>query len=64
MDFYHHAQRARKITLAVPSRALDSNEEHRKIVNALKEHNADLAEQLTNEHMANTIRNMEDRGVY
>lgn len=64
MDFYHHAQRVRKITLAVTSRAVDSNAEHRKIVEALKIHDADLAEKLTNEHMQNTIRNMENRGVY
>ena len=35
-DFHHYVQRVRKITLADPKRAVASNEEHRKIVEALK----------------------------
>lgn len=60
LDFHHYVQRMRKITLAVPSRAMGSNEEHRKIVEALKIHNADEADQLANEHMMNTIHNMDN----
>lgn len=62
LDFHHYVQRVRKITLAVPSRAMDSNEEHRKIVEALKIRNAEEAEKLANEHMMNTIRNMDNYG--
>lgn len=62
LDFHHYVQRVRKITLAVPSRAAGSNEEHRKIVEALKLHDADKAEKLANEHMMNTIRNMDNYG--
>lgn len=63
LDFHHYVQRVRKITLAVPDRALQSNEEHRKIVEALKKHDADQAEKLANEHMMNTIRNMDSYGL-
>lgn len=63
LDFHHYVQRVRKITLAVPDRAVQSNEEHRKIVEALKQHDADQAEKLANEHMMNTIRNMDSYGL-
>ena len=62
LDFHHYVQRVRKITLAVPARAAGSNEEHRKIVEALKLHDAEEAEKLANEHMMNTIRNMDNYG--
>lgn len=62
LDFHHYVQRVRKITLAVPARAVNSNDEHRKIVEALKRHDADEAECLANEHMMNTIRNMDNYG--
>lgn len=62
LDFHHYVQRVRKITLAVPSRAIGSNDEHRKIVEALKEHDADQAEKLANEHMMITIQNMDNYG--
>lgn len=63
LDFHHYVQRVRKITLAVQDRAVSSNDEHRKIVQALKKHNADEAETLANEHMMNTIRNMDSYGL-
>ncbi len=61
-DFHHYVQRVRKITLADPQRAMDCNEEHKKIVEALKQHDEDGAEKLANEHMMNTIRNMDQYG--
>lgn len=62
LDFHHYVQRVRKITLAVPERAIDSNKEHRKIVEALKSHDAAQAETLANVHMMNTIKNMDHYG--
>lgn len=62
-DFHHYVQRVRKITLAVQDRAVQSNDEHRKIVEALKEHDVEEAEKLANEHMMNTIRNMDSYGL-
>lgn len=52
----------RRITLADGHRAVDSNEEHRKIVEALKQHDADLAEKLANQHIKSTIENMDRYG--
>lgn len=62
LDFHHYVQRVRKVTLAVPERAAESNGEHRRIVEALKRGDADEAERLANEHMMNTIRNMDNYG--
>lgn len=62
LDFHHYVQRVRKITLAVPERAIDSNKEHRKIVEALKARDAAQAETLANVHMMNTIKNMDHYG--
>lgn len=64
VDFHHYVQRVRKITLAVQDRAISSNDEHRKIVEALKAHDADLAENLANAHMMNTIQNMDSHGLF
>lgn len=61
-DFHHYAQRVRKITLSDMKRAADSNEEHRGIVEALKKHDADLAEKLANWHIMSTIENMDRYG--
>lgn len=61
-DFHHYVQRVRRITLADRHRAVDSNEEHRKIVEALKQHDADLAEKLANQHIMSTIENMDRYG--
>ena len=57
-----YAQRVRKITLSDRTRAVDSNNEHRKIVEALKKHDADFAEKLANQHIMNTIENMDHYG--
>ena len=62
LDFHHYVQRVRKITLADTQRALRSNEEHRQITEALRQHNEELAERLANEHMMNTIQNMDSYG--
>ena len=61
-DFHHYVQRVRKVTLAVQERAVNSNEEHRKIVEALKQHDGARAEELADAHMRNTINNMDHYG--
>jgi DNA-binding GntR family transcriptional regulator len=61
-DFHHYAQRVRKITLSDKNRAVDSNNEHRRIVEALKQHDAQLAETLANQHIMKTIENMDHYG--
>lgn len=61
-DFHHYVQRVRKITLAGTERAPHSIEEHRRIVEALKLHDADMAEREANEHLMKTILNMDAIG--
>lgn len=61
-DFHHYVERVRKITLSKPDRVKNSIEEHRKIVEALKNKDDNKAEQLANEHIMNTIRNMDSVG--
>ena len=54
--------RVLKITLSMPDRVVKSNDEHKKIVEALKQHNAKEAELLATSHMLNTIENMDNYG--
>ena len=61
-DFHHYAMRVRKITLSDKARAVDSNNEHHQIVEALKKQDADLAEKLANWHIMSTIKNMDRYG--
>ena len=61
-DFHHYLQRVRKMTLMDDSRAKESNKEHMMIVEALKEHNAELAEKLATEHIFSTASNMDRIG--
>lgn len=61
-DFHHYVQGVRKITLMGEIRAVQSNKEHRMIVEALKEHNAALAEQLADRHILYAAENMDRIG--
>lgn len=58
-DFHHYVERVRKVTLSGPARAEKSIEEHKKIVEALKNRDEKRAEKLATEHMLNTIHNMD-----
>lgn len=60
--FHHYVERVRKITLSMPERVVKSNNEHKKIVEALKQHDAGEAERLATTHMLNTIANMDKYG--
>lgn len=60
--FHHYVERVRKITLSMPERVTKSNDEHRMIVEALKNHNEEEAETLATTHMLNTISNMDKFG--
>ena len=50
-DFHGYVKRARKFSVVSEERARKSIREHRQILRAIKEKDADLAEQLANEHM-------------
>ncbi len=62
-DFHHYVERVRKITLAMPSRASKSSQEHAAILEAIKKRDGNLAEALAHEHMLNTIKNINEQGL-
>lgn len=61
-DFHHYVESVRKITLSEAERAVKSIEEHKHIVEALKNHDGDRADFLATEHMMNTISNIDHHG--
>ena len=63
-DFHQYVLRVRKKTLANVNRGPKSNEEHKKIMEAIKAGDADLAEQLAHQHMINAYENMVENGLH
>lgn len=63
-DFHRYVLRVRKKTLASANRGPKSNEEHKKIMEAIRDKDADLAEQLANRHMINAYENMVRNGLH
>ncbi len=63
-DFHHYVIRIRKKTLSTKVRGVASNEEHRMIMEAIKEGNKEKAEQLATQHMVNAYDNMVKNGLY
>ena len=63
-DFHQYVLRVRKKTLANVSRGNKSNQEHRMIMEAIRDKNADLAEQLAHQHMINAYENMVKNGLH
>lgn len=57
-DFHCYVQQARRLSISKENRAFQSTGEHRKILDAIKSHDADLAEQLANHHILNTLTNI------
>ena len=63
-DFHQYVLRVRKKTLANANRGPKSNEEHRMIMEAIRDKNADLAQQLAHQHMINAYENMVKNGLH
>ena len=61
-DYHQYVLRVRKKTLSTQTRSTASNAEHRKIMEAIKAGDQDLAEQLANRHMINAYENMVKNG--
>jgi DNA-binding GntR family transcriptional regulator len=57
-DFHKYVRLARKASVANESRAQKSIEEHRSILDAIKNKDADRAEALANAHMMNVMKNL------
>ncbi|MCX7747588.1 MAG: GntR family transcriptional regulator [Clostridia bacterium] len=56
--FHHYVQRARNASLGSPGRAQKVLEEHKAILQAITERNAEQAEKLTTEHIRNASKNL------
>lgn len=61
-DYHQYVQRVRKVTLAEAARVEKSTEEHKVIVDALKTHDPQKAEQAATIHIRNTVANMDKIG--
>ncbi len=57
-DYHQYVHSVRKVTLAEPERAANSNAEHSAILEAIRNHDADKAETLAHEHIIKTIQNI------
>ena len=57
-DFHKYVRMARKASVANPERAEKSIEEHKHILEALKNRDADQAEYWANTHMMNVMKNL------
>jgi len=62
-DFHQYVQRVRKKTLSTTERSLASNQEHQKIMEAIKAKNASEAEKLATVHINNAYKNMVKNGL-
>ncbi len=63
-DFHHYLERMRKTTLKSKDRVEHSNKEHRDIVEAIKAGDAQRAMHLADEHIKNTVINIEKHGLW
>lgn len=62
-DFHQYVYRVRKKTLSSNIRGKASNDEHRQIMEAIKNKDGDKAEALANMHIKNAYQNMLDNGL-
>ncbi len=63
-DFHQYVLRVRRKTLSDVERGPKSNEEHSRIMEAIKAKDADRAEALANQHMINAYENMVKNGLH
>lgn len=60
--FHRYVQMARKSSIVSEERARKSIREHKQILRAIRDKDADLAEQLANEHILHVIQNLKKQG--
>lgn len=58
-DFHQYVQKARKLSITSRVRSKNSNEEHEKILEAVRAGDEKKAEELATQHILNTISNLE-----
>ena len=61
-DFHKYVQQARKSSILSEERARKSIREHKQILRAIKDKDAETAEQLANEHIRHVIENLKRQG--
>lgn len=61
-DFHEYVQSARKDSIVSEERARKSIREHKQILQAIKERDADQAEQLADEHILHVIQHLKRQG--
>ncbi len=62
-DYHHYVERVRKNTLSSKERARKASEEHKAILDAVLNKDAELAERLANEHIFQSMENIEHQGL-
>lgn len=62
-DFHEYVLRVRRKTLASAERSTASNQEHERIMEAIKAKDADLAQQLANRHVLSAYENVVKNGL-
>lgn len=62
-DFHQYVYSVRKMSVQAHTRGKTSIEEHRQIARAIKNKDAQLAEQLSNKHILNAMQNALDNGL-
>ena len=62
-DFHMYVTRIRKTSLASGNRSKNSTEEHRAILEAIKDRDVNRAEECAHMHVKSTIKNNHDNGL-
>lgn len=62
-DFHDYVKRVRRATIASETRSVKSTEEHRAIFEAIREKDADQAEELARQHVKRTIESIRVYGL-
>ena len=62
MDYHKYVQKARKLSIVSKDREKVSIKEHKQILLAIREKNADLAESLVKEHILHVMENLKKQG--
>ncbi len=61
-DFHNYVQTARRTSIVSEDRARKSIREHRQILRAIHDRDAEMAEQLANEHIMHVMQNLKKQG--
>ena len=61
-DFHNYVQAARKSSVISEERARKSIREHKQILRAIRDRDAEMAEQLANEHILHVMQNLKKQG--